>query len=103
MAEMAYYQVVYYHSLLNVLDVVASCRRNLRKDLKENEYKQAFAILDYNSQWVKFSPISDETKERLLKVAKDTDKREHLRTLIKKTMLKNAPVSVEDLLEKAGE
>lgn len=96
-------KVVYYHSLLNFLNVVESCRRNLRKDLKEDEYNQAFAILDYNSQWVKLAPLSKETKEKLLKAAKDPETRERLREIIKKIMPKRGVASVEDLLKEAGE
>ncbi|MBR3269881.1 hypothetical protein IKG07_01385 [Candidatus Saccharibacteria bacterium] len=96
-------KVVYYHSLLNFLNVVEFCRRNLRKDLKEDEYNQAFAILDYNSQWVKLAPLSKETKEKLLKAAKDPETRERLREIIKKIMPKRGVASVEDLLKEAGE
>lgn len=96
-------KVVYYHSLLNFLNVVESCRRNLRKELKENEYNQAFAILNYNSQWAKLAPLSEETKQRLLKAAKNPKTREDLREVIKNAMPKRGVASVEDLLKKAGE
>lgn len=95
-------KVVYYNSILNVVNVVASCRRNLGKDLKENEYKQALAILNYNSQWVKLAPLSEETKDRLLKAAKDPGTRERLREAVKKTMSKRGVTSVERLLKEAG-
>ena len=96
-------KVVYYHSLLNFLNVVETCPRNLRKDLKENEYAQAFAILDYNSQWVEFAPLSKEIKERLLKAAKNPESRERLRRVIKRVTPKRNALSVEDLLKKVGE
>ena len=92
---------IYYRSLLNVLNVVENCRR-LRKDLRENEYEQAFALLDYNSQCAKLAPISEETKGRLLKAAKDADTRDNLRRVVKKAMPKKKVSSVEEILKVVG-
>lgn len=92
----------YYRAILNVLDVVETCPRNLRKALKENEYEQALAVLDYNSQWLYQSSIDDETKKRLMAAAKKADKRQQIREIIT-ALVKNGKVAtVEQILIRAG-
>lgn len=92
----------YYRAILNVLDVVETCPKNLRRALKENEYEQALAVLDYNSQWLYHSSIDDETKKELMAAAKKADKRQQIREIIT-ALVKNGKVAtVEQILKEAG-
>lgn len=94
---------IYYRSVLNVLDVVETCPKNLRKDLKEHEYRQALAILEYNSQWVDFKPLEEDIKTLLIKSAKKADKRQRIREVVGKLVKKGKVATVEEILEMAGE
>lgn len=96
-------KVIYYNSILNVLNVVETCPKNLRKSLKQNEYQQALAVLDYNSQWVGFGPLAAEKKDELINLAKDTERRQKCRELIESFVKKRRAVTVEELLKQAGD
>lgn len=96
-------KVIYYRSILNVLDVVESCPKNLRKALKENEYQQALAILDYNSQWVGLDFLDMETRDELIASAKNPERRQHIRKIIDIFVKKGKIVLVEQILKMAGE
>lgn len=94
-------KTIYYRSILNVLEVVETCPKNLRKDLKKHEYEQALAILEYNSQWVDFKPLEDEIKDKLIKFAKNPDKSKHIRKDVAKLMKKGKVLTVEQILKLA--
>lgn len=96
-------KVIYYRSILNLLDVVESCPKNLKKTLKENEYQQALAIVDYNSQWVGLESLDKELRDELIASAKDPEKRRHIREIIDVFVKKGKIVTVEQILKKAGE
>lgn len=98
-------RVIYYNSILNVLSVVESCPKNLKKTLKQNEYQQALAVLDYNSQWVGLEALTTECKDKLINLAKDPEKRQKCRELIDVFARKRrgAVVTVENLLKQAGD
>lgn len=94
---------IYYRSILNVLDVVEGLPNSIRKELKEREYQEALAVLEYNSQWVDFKPLDEETKGKLIKLAKKADKRQQLRKIIGKLLKKSEVATVEQILKMAGE
>ena len=90
----------YYRAILNVLDVVETCPKNMRKALKENEYEQALAVLDYNSL---DSSLENETKTELISAAKKADKRQRIREVID-TLVKSGDIAtVGQILKQAGE
>ena len=96
-------RVIYYRSILNVLNVVESCPKNLKKCLKDNEYRQALAVLDYNSQWVGFKSLDEASKGELIALAKDAAKRQKIREIVDTLVKKKKALTVEEIIKQAGD